>query len=395
MPCLGTISGLRLRLRRLSLGYRGISIGGNRVSIGARIEHAIDLVDRAAFEPERWDEALLAVAAATGSKAGQLCAIGGPGTMAFNRLPGLDPDFLSEWSSLSFDHPAINSRIRIGMQAPVLRVMDERAFDTVQDGIDCPEYGEMLRLTDIPFICLTNLIRTPDEHVGFAVLRGSGQGNIEGEERRAFDHIARYVQRAVRTSLAFGLREARTLACGMHAIEVTAFICDAGGKVLATSEGADAMLAADPRLALRGGRLVETVRGRDLSMLAAGLRLTNLSVPIVIDADEKSLPLIAEFAPLPFEIAGIPGAPCSVITLRRAWAGVEARIGRQAVPLYELTPRETQVAIGLCTGRTPQQIADALTMGLGTVRTHIRRLFDKTGASNLAQLVAIFSAYGD
>jgi len=365
------------------------------VSLAALIDTAIDLIDAAAFEPARWDDALLAVASATGSKTAQLCAIGGPGTMAFNRLPGLDPDFIADWTAQSFDHPAINSRIRIGMRAPVLHTLDERAFDTAQDGIDCPEYGDMVRRSDIPFICLTNLVRAPEEHVGLAVLRGACQGNIQGEERRAFDHLARKVQRAVATSRAFGFREARTLARGMHAINILAFVCDAGGRVLAMSEGAEALLGADSRLSLRGGRLIETVRGRDLSMAAAALRLTALSVPVVIDAGEGGPPLIAEFAPLPFEIAGIPGAPCAVITLRRAWAGVEARIDRQAVPLYELTPRETQVAIGLCSGHSPHQIADALSMGLGTARTHIRRLFDKTGATNLAHLVAILSAYGD
>lgn len=34
-----------------------------------------------------------------------------------------------------------------------------------------------------------------------------------------------------------------------------------------------------------------------------------------------------------------------------------------------------------------------LGMGLGTVRTHVRHLFDKTGATTLAQLVARLRAY--
>lgn len=370
---------------------------GLSVSISSHIEMAITAIERAAFDPPHWDDALVAVTAATGSRVGQLCAIGGGDLMSFNRLTGLSPEFMAEWAAQDFDHPAINSRVRIGMQAPVLHSLDERAFQTEQDGRDCREYGELIDQSDIPYICLTNLVRTSDTHIGFAVLRGKDQGNIEGEQRRVFDHLARHAQRAVNTSRAIGIREAAAIARGMDACHAISFVCDIDGRVMDMSHRAQEYLASDQQLALNGRRLVERRDGRDLSKLARTVALDRAAPmpPLTIRGDGDLLPLIVEFAPIPAETPGFPGAPGAIVTLRRPWSHVGLRIESRAIPLYQLTAREAEVAISLCLGKSPQQVADELSLGIGTVRTHVRRLFDKTGTNSLAQLVAMLSAYDD
>lgn len=367
------------------------------MSINVKIDEAISAIERAVFAPSGWDEALNAVAAATGSHVGQLCAMGSDDLISFNHLTGLSPEFKAEWAENGFDHPAINSRVRIGLQAPILQSMDERAFLTEQDGIDCPEYGEMVRRFDIPYICLTNLVSDADAQIGFAVLRGRGQGNIEGDDRRAFDHLARHAQRAVNMSRAIGVREAAAIARGMDAIHSLSFICDTNGRVLGMSRRAEDFLHTSDQLAIVGRDLIERRDGRNLSRLAraAATDRTRLLPPLMIAGNDEALPLIAEFAPVPAETNGFPGAPGAIITLRRPWSGIGQRIESQAMPLYHLTAREAQVAAGLCSGESPQQLAVKLSLGLGTIRTHIRRLFDKTGANSLAQLVAILGAYGD
>lgn len=367
------------------------------MSINVKIDKARAAIERAAFEPATWDDALEAVATATGARVGQLCAMGSDDLISFNRLTGLPTEFTASWSENGFDHPAINSRVRIGLQAPVLQSLDERAFLTEQDGNDCPEYGEMIRRFDIPFICLTNLVSDTDAQIGFAVLRGREQGNIEGEDRRIFDHLAGHVQRAVNMSRAIGVREAAAIARGMDAVHAISFICDTNGRVLDMSHRAADFLHANNQLALVGHHLFERRGGRNLSRLARAVAMDRSMPlpPLTIPGNDDMLPLIAEFAPVPADAAGFPGAPGAIITLRRPWSGIGQRIESQAMPLYHLTAREAQVAAGLCSGDSPQQLAIKLSLGLGTVRTHIRRLFDKTGAGSLAQLVAILGAYGD
>ena len=52
-----------------------------------------------------------------------------------------------------------------------------------------------------------------------------------------------------------------------------------------------------------------------------------------------------------------------------------------------LTPAETRVLEGLCTGNTPRQIADDQGVGLATVRTQVSSIRVKTGAASIQALV--------
>jgi DNA-binding NarL/FixJ family response regulator len=58
------------------------------------------------------------------------------------------------------------------------------------------------------------------------------------------------------------------------------------------------------------------------------------------------------------------------------------------VALYDLTPREAQVASDLVEGLSPQAIADKRGTAVTTVRTHVRRIFEKAGMTSQIELVA-------
>ena len=58
-------------------------------------------------------------------------------------------------------------------------------------------------------------------------------------------------------------------------------------------------------------------------------------------------------------------------------------------PRYGLTRRETDVLRELCSGKTDMAIADALDISPETVRSHLKALFQKTGARRRTALVAM------
>lgn len=53
-----------------------------------------------------------------------------------------------------------------------------------------------------------------------------------------------------------------------------------------------------------------------------------------------------------------------------------------------LTAAETRIATRLVDGRSPREIAAELGVGVSTVRTHLARIFAKTGTSRQAELVS-------
>ena len=57
--------------------------------------------------------------------------------------------------------------------------------------------------------------------------------------------------------------------------------------------------------------------------------------------------------------------------------------------LFGLTPAEARVFEQIVAGRTVAEASDALGIGRSTVRTHLLRLFDKTGVRRQAELIQI------
>ena len=62
---------------------------------------------------------------------------------------------------------------------------------------------------------------------------------------------------------------------------------------------------------------------------------------------------------------------------------------------YRLTQRESDVALLLADGLTVDAIAARLGVGRGTVRSHLVRLFDKTGAHSQTALVALLRGFSE
>lgn len=61
--------------------------------------------------------------------------------------------------------------------------------------------------------------------------------------------------------------------------------------------------------------------------------------------------------------------------------------------LFGLTPSETGILEGLVDGRRAADLARDLTISIETVRTHIRRLYNKMGVKSREQMIAKVSAY--
>lgn len=56
--------------------------------------------------------------------------------------------------------------------------------------------------------------------------------------------------------------------------------------------------------------------------------------------------------------------------------------------VYSLTPRESEVLVLLLQGKSNRQIAESLFVSLPTVKTHLARIFEKTGAGNRLEVFA-------
>jgi DNA-binding NarL/FixJ family response regulator len=69
-------------------------------------------------------------------------------------------------------------------------------------------------------------------------------------------------------------------------------------------------------------------------------------------------------------------------------------LGARHADLDQLTPRELEVLSWLGRGTSNEEIADALAIGKGTVKTHVRRIFDKLRLRDRAAAVVFAFDHG-
>jgi DNA-binding CsgD family transcriptional regulator len=100
----------------------------------------------------------------------------------------------------------------------------------------------------------------------------------------------------------------------------------------------------------------------------------------------------ATFSPLRLANPNAPAAPRILVPIATPDQASTDGLPRFA-RLYRLTPAETRVLQYLLEQRNTQEIAETLTIGIKTLRTHLSNLFAKTGTATQRELVRFFPAH--
>ena len=81
------------------------------------------------------------------------------------------------------------------------------------------------------------------------------------------------------------------------------------------------------------------------------------------------------------------GAPMSAPIARKVVASFQSQPPLQGKP-YNLSPREIEVLEGLAKGRLYKQMADEMDIGIDTIRTYVRRIYEKLHVKSRTEAVA-------
>ncbi|MFN3932525.1 MAG: helix-turn-helix transcriptional regulator [Brevundimonas sp.] len=337
-----------------------------------------------------WETALDVLAGVTGSTGAQLIGLGSEATVPLNVMTGVPDETGEAFVAVGGGDPAINSRVRIGLQAAELEVLDETAFTTAADMRLNPDYAEWIRTWDMHHACLTNLVKEPDRHAGLALLRSERQGNVNDDQKRVFAFLARQARAAVRTQMALETQGAQLLAGAMEAVRATAYVCDGFGRVRGMTVSAEALLSAGDVLRLRRGVLTTACeadrRGLEFALaealaggapaFAVAARRVNTHERVFIEVAPLSSSSMPGFGPRALVVVHGPGVD-------------EARVAAAAGSLYGLSVGEAAIAAQLVSGRSPAAIAHQRRVSLGTVRTQVRRIYEKVGVASQLELAAL------
>jgi len=230
------------------------------------------------------------------------------------------------------------------------------------------------------------------------VFRHASQGVADDKIMHRMSLIAPHVRRAVLIGRALEQKagEAAALADTLDAVGSALILIDRDARILHANAAAYLMMEEQDLCRALSGKLSFRERAANdalrclLTTPANGHAPRDLRLTLTHDDGETYL---AHVLPLSFRANrnGTHGA-AAVICLQRAALELDAA-PRVIAKSYGLTPTELRVLLAIVEIGGVPETAESLGIGEGTVKTHLRRIFAKTGAARQADLVRLVATH--
>jgi len=360
---------------------------------------AVEAIYRATGAPERWPDALAAIADTFGDVGASLVYQKESGAVGLLSSPGLaaaDREYEAGWW---------RQDIRI------VRAI-ERGYLSRNDAWTDPElvtdaeiqthpyYARFLASHGLRWSISTSISPDPQATTGFALQRAATKPPFVASEVALFVRLARHVEHALRLGIRLMRAEVAQIALGeaLARLDAGVFLVDSLGRATAANPTAERLLGAE--LALVDGRLTASVGcealERAIAETAAWERGRGLPdpQPIVLRKGRGETGHVAYVLPVPSgeqdPFARLLSDVRALVLVLRACPGEppEPTLVRD---LLELTLAEARVASLVGAGLRPREAARRLGVTEETARTALKRVFWKTGLSRQSELVALLA----
>jgi DNA-binding NarL/FixJ family response regulator len=263
-------------------------------------------------------------------------------------------------------------------------------------------YEEWMRPQGMIDSVVVNLEKSVTSVAALAVIRGDRDGIVDEEARRRMQLVAPHMLRAsaIGHVIAEHMRGRAALTEAMDLIAAGVFLVDASGRTVFANEPASALLnsgnllrngpaglfATDPT-ANRALQYALATSGRGEEFDAVGT-----AILLGSDQNERWLAHVLPLTSGARQQSAARHSAAAAVFVRQAALDIASPLETVA-RLYKLTGSEVRVLHAMVdTGGVPD-IATALGISESTVRTHLKRLFEKTSTHRQVDLVKLIAAH--
>jgi DNA-binding CsgD family transcriptional regulator/PAS domain-containing protein len=355
----------------------------------------------AALDQSLWDGVI--------AKAAQF--VGGSGAALFSKNAaakqgnvhydfGIDPHYKQLYFAkyVTLD-PATTGHLFAEIEQPV-SVEDLMPY---QEFLETRFYREWVRPQGLVDFVSAVLDKSATSVAMFGVFRHERDGVVDDETRRRMRLVVPHIRRAVLIGRMFDLKaaEAATFADTLDGLSAGMCLVDAGGRIVHANAAGYAMIGAGDILRAVGGRLVARDAQVDQTLreafAAAGQGDTALggkgiAVPLTGKDDERYVAHVLPLTSGARRRAGRAYTAAAAVFVRNA-ALVAPSPLEVIGKIFKLTPTELRVLLAIVEVGGVPEVAAALGVAVTTIKTHLGRLFEKTGATRQADLVKLVAGY--
>ncbi len=354
----------------------------------------------AALEPALWSGILKRIADLMGGQASGLISIDPAkrlGNFPYNW--GMDPHYTRLYAeNYSKSSPILASLPRPGEIASISDVVN---YDSFRCGQFYQEWARPQGWADAAYLGLDKT--GPNRADILVVVPTKAKGMVDNEARRRLEIIAPHARRAflIGKALEFQRAEAAVLADTMDGLSTGVFLVDPSSRLIHANTAGHDMLYQKDFLRLSGARLHARDAQINQALLEAfsaaatgdpGFGVKAIAVSLVARDGERYAAHV-----LPLTSGERRGANTS-------YAAIAALFVRKVSPhsvcppeiianSYKLTTAELRVLFTIVEAGGVSETAEALGVAETTVKTHLHRIFVKTGTKRQADLVKIVAGF--
>ena len=284
----------------------------------------------------------------------------------------------------------------------IVSTADVVAHDEFLDSRFYREWVQPQGLIDAADVLLE---KTPTGFAYLCIMRGEHQGMVDEEMRHRMALITPHVRRSVLIGKAVELKrvEAAALADVLDGLSAGMILVDANGQIVHLNTAAQIILGTGGFLRASGGRLLAADMQADQALRDAftasengdaALGFRGTAVPLVADDSERFVAHVLPLTSGARRRAGLAYAAVAAVFIRKvalAHPSPPEVMGKA----FNLTPTELRVMLALVEVGGIPEVAEALGVAETTIKTHVSRLFGKTGVRRQADLVKLVAGYAN
>ncbi len=261
------------------------------------------------------------------------------------------------------------------------------------------EYAKPLGMADQ---LATTLDKSATGFSLFAIFRDEEQGRVDGEMRRRMRLVVPHVRRAVLIGNVMDLNraDATAFADTLSGLAAGVFLVDENARIVLANTAGQIMLeegeilrqkdlvltTVNPRTGTTLPEIIASARDGDTALGIKGIALPLSSPPE---------PWLAHILPLTSGMrrdAGIAYSAVAAVFVHKASLETPSAMETMS-KLYRLTPSELRVLAAMSEVGGISAVAQVVGISEATVKTHLQRLFGKTGTNRQADLVKLVAAH--
>jgi DNA-binding CsgD family transcriptional regulator len=359
----------------------------------SKLPDLIEEIYDAALEPALWNDVVVSINEYVG---GQVCGIFPKGSANQSGLThdycGADPHYIQLYAETHSRFDPLSTLPPFGQ---VVSIADLVNYDEYCEGRLDQEWLQRQGCVDAANVVLER--SRPNSAVLGTV--PSGPRMIDEERRRRIAQIVPHLRRAllINKTIDHKQSEAATFADTLDGLGAGIFLVDAGCRIVHANTAGHDILRADDFLRSVNGQLVahdakfnQTLREVFADHVDA-LGVKGSALPLTARDGERYLLHVLPLTSVARSLTGITCKAVAALFVRKV--ALENPCGEAVARMFELTPAELRVLLAIVEVGGVPETAVALGLAGTTVKTHLHRVFAKTGTCRQADLVKLAAGF--